>query len=200
MNSFTNALLRYLTPAQLALIQSKKIGIGGAGGLGSNVAMILTRTGFSNFEIIDKDTVEASNLNRQDYTLADIGLPKVAALKKRMLSVNPDALIITHHQSWDETAPQELFQGCAMIVEAFDKAEWKTRFVDFYHDRAPYIVSGNGMAGFKTTTALTTRRVGNIYFIGDAATGIEDGHPPLAPRVMECAAKMANIILQLSCP
>jgi sulfur carrier protein ThiS adenylyltransferase len=195
MNTFTNALLRYLTPEQLALIQSKKIGIGGAGGLGSNAAMILLRTGFSHFEILDKDAVDASNLNRQDYTLADIGRPKVEALKERMLSINPEAQIIIHHQTWDEQTAENIFNGCDVIVEAFDKAPWKRRFVEFYNKRAPFLVSGNGMAGLNASTELSVRKAGNIYFIGDGTTSIEDGHPPLAPRVVECAAKMAKVIL-----
>ena len=62
MNTFEKALLRYLTAEQLAAIQKTKIGIGGAGGLGSHVATILTRSGFRQFEILDKDIVEASNL------------------------------------------------------------------------------------------------------------------------------------------
>ncbi len=198
MNTLTHALLRYLKPKQLTSIQSKKIGIGGAGGLGSNVAMILTRTGFCHFEIIDKDLVEASNLNRQDYTLADIGQPKVEALKKRILSINPEARVDIHHRSWDETTGGGLFNGYDVIVEAFDRADWKTRFVAFYHNRAPYMISGNGMAGLNPATELETRKIGNIYFIGDGVTSIEDGHPPLAPRVVECAAKMAKTALNLA--
>ena len=62
MNIFEQGLLKYLKPEQLALIQSKKIGIGGAGGLGSNCAMMLVRSGFKNLEIIDQDVIDASNL------------------------------------------------------------------------------------------------------------------------------------------
>jgi sulfur carrier protein ThiS adenylyltransferase len=59
MNPFEQGLLRYLTKEQLAIIQKQHIGIGGAGGLGSNVAMILTRSGFKHFQIIDSDIIDA---------------------------------------------------------------------------------------------------------------------------------------------
>ncbi|MFH0753301.1 MAG: sulfur carrier protein ThiS adenylyltransferase ThiF [Candidatus Omnitrophota bacterium] len=198
MNTFTRGLLKYLTSQQLAAIESTRIGIGGAGGLGSNVAVILARTGFRHFEIIDKDTVEASNLNRQDFSLEDIGRIKVDALKERILSINPQAHLITHHAVWDENKGATLFTDCSVIVEAFDQAEEKTHFVDFYHGRAPYIISGNGMAGLHLTKELSVRKTGNIYFVGDGETSVSHNHPPLAPRVMECAAKMASTILNLT--
>ena len=69
MNVFEQGLLRYLKPEQLTLIQSKRIGLGGAGGLGSNCAMMLVRSGFKHLEIIDQDVIDASNLNRQQFFL-----------------------------------------------------------------------------------------------------------------------------------
>ena len=198
MNNFTQGLLRYLSAQQLKRIQSIKIAIGGAGGLGSNVAVILTRTGFAQFEIIDHDTVDPSNLNRQDFTLEDIGKPKVEALKSRILSINPDACVQIHHQTWDEKTSAGIFINSDFIVEAFDAAEMKTRFVNFYHHRAAYVISGNGMAGFNEPTGIGVRNVGNIYFIGDGITAVDHNHPPMAPRVMECASKMAGIILKLT--
>src|SRR5271167_4017852 len=111
MNILEQGLLKYLKPEQLALIQSKKVGIGGAGGLGSNCAMILVRSGFKNLEIIDQDVIDASNLNRQQYYPAEIGLPKVATLKKRLLEINPDATILIHQLRWHEGNADNFFKG-----------------------------------------------------------------------------------------
>lgn len=198
MNIFENALLRYLKPEQLATIQKTKIGIGGAGGLGSNVAVILVRTGFRHFEILDKDVVEASNLNRQNYTIADIGKPKVECLKQFLSSINPDVTVTLRQQEWTKEKASGLFKDCTIMVEAFDQAAIKFDFVEYYRNHAPYVVSGNGMAGLDIKKELSTRKAGNIFFIGDGTTDIADGHPPLAPRVIECAAKMTNTVLQLT--
>lgn len=200
MNIFENALSRYLTPGQLAAIRSTKIGIGGAGGLGSNVAVILARTGFRQLEIIDKDIVEASNLNRQVYSLADIGQPKVQCLGRILLGVNPDIQLTLHEKEWVRHTADGLLQPCNIMVEAFDKAAFKFDFVEYYRTRVPYVVSGNGMAGLDITTELSIRKVGNIFIVGDGVTDVNNGNPALAPRVIECAAKVARTVLELSLP
>jgi molybdopterin/thiamine biosynthesis adenylyltransferase len=53
----------------------------------------MLRLGFENLVLIDGDIIEASNLNRQNYTMHDLGKPKVMILKKRLISVNPGANI-----------------------------------------------------------------------------------------------------------
>jgi sulfur carrier protein ThiS adenylyltransferase len=198
MNIFEQGLLKYLTPEQLALIQSKKVGIGGAGGLGSNCAMVLVRSGFKDLEIIDQDIIDASNLNRQQYFSAEVGLPKADQLKKRLLDINPDANILIHQTKWHEGNAQNFFKGSDFIVEAFDAADFKHRFVQYYAPRVKVIVSGVGMAGLNQKKPMTVKKMGNIYICGDRSTDSAQGHPPMAPRVTQCAAMMAEIILDLT--
>jgi len=195
MNIFEQGLSRYLNPQQLALIQSKKIGIGGAGGLGSNCAMILVRSGFKHFEIIDHDVIDPSNLNRQQYFSDEVGLPKVDQLKKRLHAINPDANIVIHQTRWHEGNAEDFFKGFDYIVEAFDGTDWKYRFVQYYAPRFPLIVSGVGMAGLMEKKPMTVKKIGNVYICGDRSTDSAQGHPPMAPRVTQCAAMMAEIIL-----
>jgi sulfur carrier protein ThiS adenylyltransferase len=197
-NPFELGLLRYLDSDQLATIRSKRIGIGGAGGLGSNVAVNLVRTGFRNLEIIDKDVIDSTNLNRQDYTLNDLGAPKVEALRERLFAINPAMTIAIHQMEWSEGNASRFFEGCHYIIEAFDDAGWKYRFVEYYRSRFPYVISGSGMAGLFTKSPLIVRKVGNVYVAGDQTTSTSDGHPPMAPRVAQCAAKMAEIVLDLT--
>src|SRR5476651_669215 len=116
MNIFEQGLLKYLKAEQLNLIQSKKIGIGGAGGLGSNCAMMLVRSGFKNLEIIDQDVIDSSNLNRQQYYTAEIGLPKVEVTKKRLLDINSDANILIQQKQWNEGNAENFFKGFDFIV------------------------------------------------------------------------------------
>jgi len=198
MNVFEQGLLKYLKPEQLATIQSKKVGIGGAGGLGSNCAMMLVRSGFKNLEIIDQDVIDASNLNRQQYFTNEIGLPKVEITKKRLLDINPDANIFIHQTRWDENNAKDFFKGFDYIVEAFDVTDWKYRFVQYYAARFPVIVSGVGMAGLNEKKPMTVKKIGNVYICGDRSTDSTQGHPPMAPRVTQCAAMMAEIILDLT--
>ena len=198
VNEFEKGLLHYLSEEQLAKIQSMKIGIGGAGGLGSNVAMILTRCGFKHFEILDQDVVDASNLNRQQYYLEEIGDVKVQITKNRLLAINPDLEMAIYQTQWRSEDGDKYFKGCDFIVEAFDQMDRKFQFVDFYHDKAKYLVSGIGMAGLTEKKPMKVRKLGNVYFVGDGQTCSHKGHPPMAPRVTACSAMMAEIILDLT--
>jgi len=197
-NKFIEGLLRYLTPEQLAAIQSKKIGMGGAGGLGSNCAMILVRTGFRDLEIIDQDIIDPSNLNRQQFYHDEVGQDKVAVLKQRLLDINPEARITAHKCQWNEQSADRYFRNADYIVEAFDVADWKCRFVEYYQPWGKPVISGVGMAGLTEKQPMTVKRIGNIWVVGDRATCSHKGHPPMAPRVTQCAAMMAEIILDLA--
>ena len=78
----------------MALLQSKRVILFGIGGVGSWCAECLIRTGLTHLTVVDGDTVQASNLNRQlPATQATLGMPKVEALKARLLEINPDAEI-----------------------------------------------------------------------------------------------------------
>ena len=57
----------YLTERERRILESAKVGIAGAGGLGSNVSMLLVRAGIRKFVIADFDEVNESNLNRQFF-------------------------------------------------------------------------------------------------------------------------------------
>ena len=65
------------------------VGIAGLGGLGSNIAVHLARLGVGRLVLVDFDTVEISNLNRQHYTMKDIGIPKTLALLEQLEAINP---------------------------------------------------------------------------------------------------------------
>ncbi len=64
-----------------------KIGIAGAGGIGSNVAANLVRSGVSCLKIIDFDRIEPSNLNRQFYFQDQVGCLKVSAVAGIMTGI-----------------------------------------------------------------------------------------------------------------
>lgn len=68
-------------------------------GVGSTIAELATRMGFQKFILVDGDTVEQHNLNRQAFTMDDVGESKVASLAKRILAINPEASVI-EIQDW----------------------------------------------------------------------------------------------------
>ena len=64
------------------------VGIAGCGGLGSNIAWMLARSGIGKLVIADFDTVVMSNLSRQFFFVDDIGKNKVDALEQNLLKIN----------------------------------------------------------------------------------------------------------------
>ncbi|MBQ7241082.1 MAG: ThiF family adenylyltransferase [Bacilli bacterium] len=87
-------LIRLIGEDNLKKIQSKKILLIGVGGVGSASLEALVRNGFTNIDIIDYDTVDITNLNRQLITNQNnIGSPKVKEAVLRAKSINPDILI-----------------------------------------------------------------------------------------------------------
>lgn len=67
-----------------------RIHIIGCGAIGSTVGELLAKAGFTKITLYDFDRVEAHNIANQMYTENDIGMEKVDALARRMLSINPD--------------------------------------------------------------------------------------------------------------
>jgi len=192
-NEFERGLLTYFSPQELTKIQRTKIGIAGVGGLGSNIANIMVRTGFTNFELVDLDKIEASNLNRQNYFLDEIGQLKVAATNKRLKQINPDLSIKTAATYLTTQNIKNYFQDCSILFEAFDKAAAKKMLFEAFASSDKLLIFGNGMAGINNHE-LTIKKINDhVFMVGDQVTNVGSDNPPLAPKVVACAALMANI-------
>ena len=76
-------------------IANAKVAIVGAGGLGCPVGYYLTAAGVGTIALIDNDTVEMSNLQRQiAHSMNTIGMPKVESAQKTFNALNPDVNVI----------------------------------------------------------------------------------------------------------
>ena len=116
----------YLTPAECAVLEKVRIGVAGAGGLGSNCAMHLVRSGIRHLVVADFDVVGESNLNRQFFFRDQLGMKKVDALKANLLRIDPEADVQAVDVRLDAASTRELFENCDIVVEAFDAVEAKT--------------------------------------------------------------------------
>ncbi|MFA5878593.1 MAG: sulfur carrier protein ThiS adenylyltransferase ThiF [Candidatus Margulisiibacteriota bacterium] len=198
LNEFETALLTYLTKEELTKIQNTKIGIAGCGGLGSNIAVSLVRTGFINLEIIDFDHVELSNLNRQYFFLDEVGQPKIEALKNRLKKINPDVNIKSTQIKLTRENITNYFKAADFIFEAFDQTKAKLLLFEAFGNSNKILIFGSGLAGYSTKDALKIKKIKkNIYLVGDQKTEANKSTPPLAPRVIICANLMAATALEL---
>jgi len=175
------------------------VGIAGAGGLGSNIAMHLTRVGIGKLIVADFDVVQESNLNRQFYFRHQLGTKKVDALKANLLVINPELHIEVYDTKLDAQSIAKIYSDVDVMVEAFDKAEMKEVIAEVFQSEYPNIplVMGNGMAGWGKSNEMRVNRFGNLYICGDGVSEIADELPPLSPRVGICAAMQANVVLEI---
>ena len=196
MSCFTEGLARYLTPEQLDCLREAQIGIAGAGGLGSNCAVMLARCGVGRFVIADHDSVEPSNLNRQQYLPGDVGRPKVEALAAVLRAINPDVAVVTQRVRLDAEVTPSIFNDCAIVVEAVDDAETKRMIVASLLGEGTFVVAASGMGGWGGAP-MGSRRLGDsMVIVGDFTNEVGPGLPPLAPRVVMAAAMQADAVLQ----
>lgn len=191
-------MFRYFTPEQREKLKVARIGIAGCGGLGSNVAMMLARSGIGTLVLIDGDRVERSNLNRQHFFPRHIGQHKVVALEEQLRELNTEIEIQTHALWLDENSIPPLLPQADLWIEALDAATAKAMFAQFALRAGKALISGSGMGGFGGRH-MSRRIMGGtrslLVVVGDMQSDVAQ-RPPLAPRVMQCAAMQADAALE----
>lgn len=150
-------------------LRTKRVILFGVGGVGSWASEALVRTGLTHLTIVDGDTVQASNINRQlPATRATMGMPKVEALRERLLSLNPEAEIIALHEmvNADWLAANGL-ENYDYVIDAIDSVADKTDLL-LYASRIKglKIFSSMGAALRFDPTQVTTGELMSIK--GDA--------------------------------
>ena len=196
MSKLREFLKEKLGKENLKKIESYKIGIAGCGGLGSNCAFNLVRSGFIKLKLIDFDIIDDTNLNRQFYFSDQVGMAKVEALSDNLKRINKDIELDLVQEKLEESNIEQLFGDCDIVVEAFDKSEYKGMIVSKLIKSNKFIVSASGLCGVGNSDDIKVHRIKkNLVIIGDLESGV-DKLPPLSPRVNVAAAKQADVILE----
>ena len=180
-------------------LKKAKVCILGLGGLGSNVAVLLARSGIGYLKLVDFDIVEASNLNRQQYRISHIGIKKTEAMKNIIREINPFVEVEILDIKVDRENIYSIVGDIEIVVEAFDRAETKAMTLEeLLTDKNKIVVSASGMAGLGSANEIVTRKIkDNFYLIGDNYSDYEEYSGIMSTRVMLCAAHQANMVLRL---
>lgn len=144
--------------------------------------------------------VDITNLNRQHYTMKDLGIPKTLALVEQLEAINPYLTYETYTERVVPSNVERLFSGCDVVVEAFDKPDQKAMLLENLLTRLPekLVVSGSGMAGYGSANLIKTeKRFGHVYLCGDGTSDVADGLGLMAPRVAVCSAHEGTMVLRL---
>lgn len=199
-NEFSEALEKRHGKENQSKFSKAIVAICGLGGLGSNIAIALTRAGIGKLILIDFDKVDITNLHRQQYKVSQIGMYKTEAMTCNLKEISPYIELETHTVRVDESNIEELLKNADIICEAFDNPEAKAMLVNKVLEIMPdkYLVSGSGMAGFGSGNTIKTRKITNkFYLCGDGVSDVNDGIGLVSSRVMICAAHQAHIILRI---
>ncbi|MGL5575082.1 MAG: tRNA threonylcarbamoyladenosine dehydratase [Sarcina sp.] len=127
-------------------LQNSKVIIFGVGGVGSFAAEALTRTGIGTIIIVDNDTVDISNLNRQIHaTRETVDKVKVEVMKERMLLINPECNVITKQvfltaDNMSEVIPDDV----DYVIDAIDSVTSKLALAEYCYKNDIKIIASMG--------------------------------------------------------
>lgn len=179
---------------------SATVALCGLGGLGSHMAFALARAGIGRLILIDFDTVDITNLHRQQYKASQIGMEKTKALAENIREIAPYISLVLHQEKITEDNFRTLLQEADIICEAFDNAEAKGMLVNGVLEtmQDKYIVAASGMAGMGSANTIVTKKITKRFYLsGDGKSDVADGMGLVAPRVMLCAAHQAHTVLRI---
>jgi sulfur carrier protein ThiS adenylyltransferase len=184
-------------PETINILQNSKIGIAGCGGLGSNVATMLTRAGIGELMLVDFDNVEMSNLNRQHFFLSDVGKTKVEALSYHLKNINPDIKLNAVCKKLVKEDVESLFKNIDILIEAFDKAEAKKWLIKEWLKtfKNKPIICGSGISGYGKSEKIQIQSHGNLFMVGDQISDPSEGL--CSPRINIVAARQANLAIEI---
>ena len=137
-------------------IKEKTVLIVGLGGVGGYATESLIRSGIHNLILIDHDTIDITNLNRQIIsTNKNIGNDKVDELKKRILEINPECNVITHKLFLDRTNYNILDNyKIDYIIDCCDSTDTKKLLIDYSLEKDIKLISSMGTANKIDPTKL----------------------------------------------
>ena len=143
-------------------LHKSRVAIFGIGGVGGYVCEALVRSGVSSFDLIDKDVVSVSNINRQIIALhSTVGRPKVEVMKERMLDINPSVNVNTYECFFlPENADDFPFEEYDYVIDAVDTVTAKIELIMRCKELGIPVISSMGAGNKLDASAF---EVSDIY-------------------------------------
>lgn len=137
-------------------LSHKTVLVVGVGGVGGFCVEALARVGIGHLILIDKDTVEATNINRQLIaTHETIGKVKVDVFKERIYTIDPECKVDVHHCFYDESMNHVLDQYTIdYVIDCIDSIKSKQELISYCLTRDIPFICSMGMARRMDPTKL----------------------------------------------
>jgi adenylyltransferase/sulfurtransferase len=148
------------------LINNKKILLIGCGGVGSPLADLIIRGGFTNLTLVDLDEIDKTNLQRQIYYESDIGKNKAQALKSHLLKINKDVSISIIKEKINEFNIKEHFNSFDLIIDSTDNFKIRKLINNFaLENNIPWLYTG-AIRGESVVHLFTKNNFDKIFSLG----------------------------------
>ena len=151
-------------------LSDKCVLVAGLGGVGGYALESLARSGVMNFIIVDFDTVEESNINRQIIALnSTVGISKTELFEKRLKDINPSICVKSYNCFYCKDLNEEIFNNNVdFVVDAIDTMRYKIDLVESAHIRNIPIISAFGAGNRLDPTKLKIVDISEIEKTYDA--------------------------------
>lgn len=150
------AIDRLYGSREAAWIKDLHICVVGIGGVGSWAVEALARTGVGRLTLIDDDTIEPGNVNRQIHALTDqFDTSKVDAMADRVRGINPESRCETIRAFvTDRSLEEHLDRGYDYVIDAIDSIKFKAAMIAFCRRNKIPIITTGGAGGRRDPTAV----------------------------------------------
>ena len=179
------------TASQKKLFKSH-VAIIGCGGLGGNIAEMLTRIGVGKLSLFDFDVFEEHNLNRQNFsTIETLGKEKVNVVNEALQKINPAVLISSFVKKFNPVSDFNMIADAGVVVDALDNPQTKLELAVACKKNNTGFVHGAivGMTGqFTTNNTLEL-----IYSGGGSGAESKAGNPSFS-AAFAAAVQSAEVI------
>lgn len=147
MNERYSRTLKLIGEEGLSRLKNSSVLIVGVGGVGSFAAEAVARAGVGNITVMDGDTVQPSNLNRQLIALTStLGRNKAEVMAERINDINPETSVTALARFYKEDDELDL-TAFDWIIDAIDSVDAKTALIKTAIEKDVNIVSAMGAAG-----------------------------------------------------
>jgi tRNA A37 threonylcarbamoyladenosine dehydratase len=169
-------------------LSTSHVAVVGLGAVGGYALEAMARTGIGRFTVVDFDTVQPTNINRQIFALeSTIGTAKVAAAADRIHDINPACRVEALELFVDEESVEDIFSRQPdIVIDAIDSLNPKVQLLRSCYLRGFRVFSSMGAA--LRTDPLAIR-------VGDLS---ESNHCPLAKRIRKRLRK-DQIVSGITC-
>ncbi|MEC2076740.1 tRNA threonylcarbamoyladenosine dehydratase [Metabacillus fastidiosus] len=132
----------------LDILKNSTVAVLGVGGVGSFSVEALARSGVGRLVLVDKDTIDITNVNRQlPALLSTVGQPKVDLMKERIKDINPECEVIALKMFYTEETYEQFFEyELDYVIDASDTISYKIHLMKECLDRNIPIISSMGAA------------------------------------------------------